>query len=132
MSYAIVKGVFWVYVNNKEPEPKANKKKGNDQKSIQLNNTFRQRHQRERRTHLKQQHHNQNTTSRKPKAQFLSQTLAKRLSKMKPLPGKHVKTYNDRYSKPQQKHRFGKPLSKEICCKDDRYGTFQAKETRML
>ena len=30
------------------------------------------RHQRERRTHLKQRHHNQNTTSKKPKGQFLS------------------------------------------------------------
>ena len=29
------------------------------------------RHQRERRTHLKERHHNQNTTSRKPKGQIL-------------------------------------------------------------
>ena len=33
-------------------------KEGNDQESIQLSNIFRQRHQRERRTHLKQRHHN--------------------------------------------------------------------------
>ena len=32
-----------------------------------------QRHQRERRMHLKQRNNNQNTTSRKPKRQFLSQ-----------------------------------------------------------
>ena len=60
---------------------------GNDQESIQVPNTFRPRHQRERRTHLKQRHHNQNITSRKPKGQFISQKLAKRLSKIKPLPG---------------------------------------------
>ena len=35
---------------------------------------FRSRHQRERRTHLKQRHHNQNTTNRMPKGPFLSQT----------------------------------------------------------
>ena len=33
------------------------------------------RHQRERRTHLKQRRHNQNSTSRKPKGQFLSQKI---------------------------------------------------------
>ena len=44
-----------------------NRKEGNGQESIQLPNTFRQRHQRERRTHLKQRHHNQNTSGRKPK-----------------------------------------------------------------
>ena len=38
-------------------------------------------------THLKQRHHNQNTTSRKPKGQFLSPKLAKRLSKIKFLTG---------------------------------------------
>ena len=37
----------------------------------------------ERRTRLKQWHHNQNTTNRKPKGDFLSQKLAKRLSKIK-------------------------------------------------
>ena len=40
------------------------------------------RHQRERRTHLKPRHYNQNTTSRKPKGQPLSQKLAKRLSQI--------------------------------------------------
>ena len=44
-----------------------NRKEGNDQKLVQLLNTLHPRHQSERRTHLKQQHHNQNTTSRKPK-----------------------------------------------------------------
>ena len=52
-----------------------NRKEGNYQESIQLPNTFRPRHQRERRTHLKQQHRNQNTTSRKPKVQLLSQII---------------------------------------------------------
>ena len=47
-----------------------NRKEGNGHESIQLPNTFRSRHERERRTHLKQGHHNHNTTSRKPKEQF--------------------------------------------------------------
>ena len=50
-----------------------NRKERNVQQSIQLPNTFRPRLQRERRTHLKQQHHNQNATSRKSKGQFRSQ-----------------------------------------------------------
>ena len=55
----------------------------------------------------KQQHHNQNTTSRKPKGQFLSQKMAKRLSKLKKNHQDiHAQTYNDRNSKPQQKHRL--------------------------
>ena len=41
------------------------------------------RQQRERRTHLKQWNHNQNSPSRKQKGQFLSQISAKRLSKIK-------------------------------------------------
>ena len=49
-----------------------NRKEGNDQKLVQLLNTLHPRHQSERRTHLKQQHHNQNTTSRKPKDSFFS------------------------------------------------------------
>ena len=65
---------------------------GNDQESIQLPNTFRPRHQTERRTHLKQRHHNQNSTSRNPKGQFLSQ-FAKRLSKIK----KITRTYIQRH-----------------------------------
>ena len=47
-----------------------NRKEGNDQKSIQLPNTFRPSHQGKRKTHLKQRLHNQNTTSRKPNRQF--------------------------------------------------------------
>ena len=58
-----------------------NRKEGNDQKSIQLPNTLRPRHQRKRRTHLKQRHHNQNATSRKPVGKFLSQKLAKHYPK---------------------------------------------------
>ena len=84
-----------------------NRKEGNDQESIQLPKTFCPRHQRERRMHLKQRHHNQNTTSRKPNGQFLSQKLDKRLSKIKIITRTHVKAYNDRNSKPQQKHRLG-------------------------
>ena len=85
------------------------RKEGNDQESIRLPNTFRPRYQRGKRPHLKQQYHNQNSTSRKPKGQFLSQKLAERLSKMKKNHQDiHVKTYNDRNSKPQQqKHRLG-------------------------
>ena len=43
----------------------SNRKEGNDQEWIQFPNTFRPRHQKERRMHLKQRHHNQNTTSQK-------------------------------------------------------------------
>ena len=43
----------------------ANRKEGNDQESIQLPNTFRPRHQRTRRTHLKQRHRNQTLQSKK-------------------------------------------------------------------
>ena len=49
--------------------------------------------------HLKQRHHNQHTTNRKPKTQFLSQTLAKRLSKIQKKKNHqdiHTKTYNDK------------------------------------
>ena len=58
------------------------KKEGNDQVSIQLPNPFRPRNQRERRSCLKQLHHNQNTTRRKPNGQIISQILTKRLSKI--------------------------------------------------
>ena len=68
-------------INNKKSRC-LNRKEGNDQEPIQLPNTFRPETKRERRTHLKQRHHNQNTTSRKPKQQFLSQKLAERLSKI--------------------------------------------------
>ena len=40
--------------------PRENRKEGNDQESIQLPKPFCPRHQRKRRTHLKQRHHNQN------------------------------------------------------------------------
>ena len=58
----------------------------------------------ERRTHLKQRHHNQNTTSRKQK-------LAKRLSKIKISPDIHAKTYNDRNSKKGKRKVQGVPQS---------------------
>ena len=60
-----------------------NRKEGNDQESVQLPDIFRPRHHRERRTHLKQRHHNLNITSRKLKVQLLLQKMAKRLSKNK-------------------------------------------------
>ena len=72
--------------------------------AIQLPNTFRSKTPSERRTHLKQRHHNQNTTSRKPKGQFLSPKLTKWQSKIKKITRTHAKTYYDRNSKPQQKH----------------------------
>ena len=70
---------------------------------------FRSRHQRERRTHLKQRHHNQNTTNRMPKGPFLSQTSGHTAIKNenKNQQDIHAKTYNDRNSKPKQKHRLG-------------------------
>ena len=67
------------------------RKEGNDQESIQLPYKFQQRHQREIMTYWKQRHHNQNTTRRKPKGQFLSPKLAKRLSKIKNSPGRTCK-----------------------------------------
>ena len=68
---------------------------------------FRSRHQRERETHLKQQYHNQNTTNRMPKGPFLSQTSGQTAIKNnKSRQDIHAKTYNDRNSKPQQKHRL--------------------------
>ena len=51
----------------------ANKKESNNLESIQLPNTFRRRHQRERRTHLKQRH--QNTTSSSQKDNFFSKKI---------------------------------------------------------
>ena len=81
-----------------------NRKKGNGQESIQSPNTFRQRHQRERRTHLKQRYHNQNTTY-KQKAKW---TVS--FPKIGPtaIPNKNfTKTYTDRSSKLQQKYRLG-------------------------
>ena len=64
-------------MKKKKKKKKVNRKEGSDQESIQLPNNFRQRHQRERMTHLKQRHHNQNTTSRKPKGSFRFPKMAK-------------------------------------------------------
>ena len=64
----------------------------------------------ERWTHLKQRHHNQNTTSRKPKGQFLSQRCKdwpNGSPKWQFYQDIHAKTYYDRNSKSQQKHRLG-------------------------
>ena len=47
-----------------------NRMEGNDQDSMQLLNTFRSIHRRERGTHFKQRHHNQNTTSKNQKDRF--------------------------------------------------------------
>ena len=82
-----------------------NRKEGNDQESIQLPNTFCPRHQRERKTHLKQRYRNKKTTSRKQKRQFLFQKVGQTAiqNKKKNSPGHTAKTYNDRNSKPQQK-----------------------------
>ena len=55
----------------------------------------------------KQRHHNQNTTSRKPKGQFLSQKNGQTAIQIKNnYQDIHAQTYNDRNSKPQQKHRL--------------------------
>ena len=65
------------------------------------------RHQRERRTHLKYGHHNQNTTSRKPKGQFyIYKKWPNGFPKQKLHQDKHAKTHNDRYSNPLHKHRI--------------------------
>ena len=47
-----------------------NRKKGNDQESIQLPNTFRPRHQRERSMHLKQWYHNQTLQEKRQKDNY--------------------------------------------------------------
>ena len=52
-----------------------NRKESNNQESKQLHDTLSPKHQRDKRTHLKQRHHKQNTTSRKPKGQFLSKKI---------------------------------------------------------
>ena len=83
-----------------------NRKEGNDQESIRFPNTFHSRHQKERRMHLRQWYHNQNTTSRKPKRQFLSHKLATWLSKIKIPPGH---TYKDN-SKLQKKLVFERSI----------------------
>ena len=54
------------------------------------------RHQRERRTHLKQRHHNQNTTNRMPKGPFLSQTSGQMAIEKKK---KISKTYMQRHTR---------------------------------
>ena len=56
---------------------------------------FRSRHQRERRTHLKQRHQNQNTTNRMPKGPFLSQTSGQTAIKNKKIISK---TYMQRHT----------------------------------
>ena len=71
-----------------------NRKEGNDQKSIQLHSTFRPRHQRERRTHLKQRHHNQNISNRKPKGQFLFQNICQMAIQNK----NFTRTYTQRHT----------------------------------
>ena len=67
---------YWVNLflfENSTKVSKKDRKAGiRNQEWTQLPNTFRPRHQRERRAHLKQRRHSQNTTSRKPKGQFLS------------------------------------------------------------
>ena len=47
-----------------------NRNEGNDQESIQLPNTFRQRQQRERRTHLEQRHYNKTPQAESQKDSF--------------------------------------------------------------
>ena len=55
----------------------------------------------------KQRYHNQNTTSRTPKGQFLSPKKDQTAIQITIYQYKYANTYNDRNSKPQQKHRFG-------------------------
>ena len=86
-----------------------NRKEGYDQESIQLPNTFRLRHQRERRTHLKQRHHNQNTTCRKPGGQFLfpknAQTDIKKRKKKKQNKNQQKINNNKKSNKQKQKNK---------------------------
>ena len=62
--------LYWENFKKAFSQNVLNRKDGNDQETIQLPNTFRSRLQRERKKHLKQRHHNQNTTSKNPKGQF--------------------------------------------------------------
>ena len=75
--------------------------------------TFRPRHQRERRTLLKQRHHNQTTTNRKPEGSFFPKNWPYGYPKIK-IPPIHAKTYTDRNSKPQNKHRLGTVSKKTL------------------
>ena len=62
----------------------------------------------ERMAYLKQRHHNQNTTNRKAKGQFFLTNIGQTSIETKNSNrNKHAKTYNDRNSKPQQKHCLG-------------------------
>ena len=54
-----------------------NRKEGNDQESIQLRYTFRSKTPKGKKDAIKATAPRQNTTSRKPNGQFLSQKLAK-------------------------------------------------------
>ena len=79
------KQIEYMYLNCKEC---------NEQESIQLPNTFRPWHQRERRNRLKQLHQNQNITSRKPKGQFLSQKIGQKVIQNK----NYTRTYMQKHT----------------------------------
>ena len=64
-----------------------NRKDGNDQKSIQLPNTFHPRHQREKRTHLKATGPQSKHYKQKAKRTVSFPKIGNRLSKVKNLPG---------------------------------------------
>ena len=86
---------FYIIYNWSNVLVSVNRKEGNDQESIQLPKTFRPKHPRERRTHLKQQHHNQNITSRKTKGQYLSQKIGQMAIQNKK---KFTRTYIQRHT----------------------------------
>ena len=65
------------------------------------------RHQRERRTHLKQGTTIKILQTECQKDRFHPKQVARWLLKKKRISNIHAKTYNDRNSKPQQKHRLG-------------------------
>ena len=66
------------------------------------------RYQRERRVHLKQRHHNKTLQAESQKGSFVPpKKITKRLSKIKIHQDIYANTYNDRYSKQQQKHYLG-------------------------
>ena len=68
--------LFLCLPENKEDDFHKRQKKGRQRSGIELPNTFRSKTPKVKKDALKQRHHNQNTTSRKPKGQFISQILA--------------------------------------------------------
>ena len=84
-----------------------NRKEGNDQESIQLPNTFRTKTPKGKKDALKVTAPQSKLYKQKAKRTVSSKKWSNGYPKYKFHQDIHAKTYNDRYSKPQQKHRIG-------------------------